>query len=263
MSTMRPQSSATPSSLLHGRIAVVTGATSGIGAAVAERFAAEGAQVTLLARRADRLGELTEHINSAGGTAIGVPVDVGDPEAVTTAADAIAARFGTVDVLVNNAGVMLPGEITQQPISEWQQMIDTNLLGALHAIRAFLPALIDAAGENGIADLINISSIGGKLVFPRYAVYGATKAALTQLSAMLRAELAPRNVRVSDVQPGLTESELAGNVTDSDSRAGLEEMFRNIAALRPADIADLAVYLISRPPHVNLSTLNIVPTRQT
>jgi NADP-dependent 3-hydroxy acid dehydrogenase YdfG len=117
--------------------------------------------------------------------------------------------------------------------------------------------------ENAIADLINISSIGGKLVFPRYAVYGATKAALTQLSAILRAELGPRNVRVSDVQPGLTESELAGNVTDSDSRAGLEEMFRNIAALRPADIADLAVYLISRPPHVNLSTLDIVPTRQT
>jgi NADP-dependent 3-hydroxy acid dehydrogenase YdfG len=97
----------------------------------------------------------------------------------------------------------------------------------------------------------------------RYAVYGATKAALTQLSAILRAELGPRNVRVSDVQPGLTGSELAGNVTDSDSRAGLEEMFRNIAALRPADIADLAVYLISRPPHVNLSTLDIVPTRQT
>lgn len=247
---------------MHGRIAVVTGAASGIGAAVAERFAAEGAQVALLARREDRLRELAEQINAAGGTAIGVPVDVGDREAVTAAAQTIAARFGTVDVLVNNAGVMLPGEITQQPISEWQRMIDTNLLGALHAVRAFVPALIDAADENAVADLINISSIGGKLVFPRYAVYGATKAALTQLSAMLRAELAPRNVRVTDLQPGLTESELAGNVTDSDSRAGLEEMFQDIAALRPADIADLIVYLISRPPHVNISTLDIVPTRQ-
>ena len=262
MSTTTSQPAPTAPGLMHGRTAVVTGAASGIGAAVAERFAAEGAQVALLARREDRLRELAAHINSAGGTAIGLPADVGDVAAVAAAAEKIAGDLGSVDVLVNNAGVMLPGEITEQPTSEWQRMIDTNLLGALHAVRAFVPALIDAAGETGVADLINISSIGGKLVFPRYAVYGATKAALTQLSAMLRAELAPRNVRVTDLQPGLTQSELAGNVTDSDSRAGLEEMFQNTPALRPADIADLAVYLISRPPHVNLSTLDIIPTSQ-
>ena len=174
----------------------------------------------------------------------------------------IAAELGAVDVLVNNAGVMLPGEITHQPMSEWQRMIDTNLLGALHATRAFLPALIDAAASRGVADLINVSSIGGRLVFPRYAVYGATKAGLTQLSAVLRAELAPQGVRVSDVQPGLTGSELASNVTDPSSRAGLEEMFTRIPALAPADVADLIVYLTSRPPHVNISTLDIVPTQQ-
>jgi NADP-dependent 3-hydroxy acid dehydrogenase YdfG len=99
-------------------------------------------------------------------------------------------------------------------------------------------------------------------VFPRYAVYGATKAALTQLSAMLRAELSPLGVRVTDLQRGLTDSELAGNVTDHHSRAGLEQMFTEIPSLRPADIADLIVYLISRPPHVNVATLDIVPTRQ-
>ena len=165
-------------------------------------------------------------------------------------------------MLVNNAGVMLPGEITSQPLSEWERMIDTNLSSALHAIRALLPALIDAARNDGVADLINISSIGGKLVFPRYAVYGATKAALTHLSAMLRAELSPLRVRVTDLQPGLTESELASNVTDADSRAGLEQMFSDIPALKAADIADLVVYLISRPPHVNISTVDIVPTKQ-
>jgi NADP-dependent 3-hydroxy acid dehydrogenase YdfG len=157
---------------------------------------------------------------------------------------------------------MLPGEITAQPVSEWQQMIDTNLVGALHTIRAFTPALIGASTAGGVADLINVSSIGGKLVFPRYAVYGATKAALTQLSAMLRAELAPHDVRVTDLQPGLTDSELAGNVTDSHSRAGLEQMFQTIPPLRPADIADLIVYVTSLPLHVNISTLDIVPTRQ-
>jgi NADP-dependent 3-hydroxy acid dehydrogenase YdfG len=247
---------------LHGRRVVVTGAASGIGAAVAERLAAEGAHVALLARRKERIRALAEQISSAGGTAIAVPADVGDLTAVTTAAEQIASALGTVDVLVNNAGVMLPGEITEQPISEWQRMIDTNLSGALHAIRAFVPALIDAARDRGVADLINVSSIGGKLVFPRYAVYGATKAGLTQLSAMLRTELSPHNVRVTDLEPGLTDSELAGNVTDSDSRAGLQQMFQSFPALDPSDIADLTAYLIRLPTHVNISTLDIVPTQQ-
>jgi NADP-dependent 3-hydroxy acid dehydrogenase YdfG len=260
MATSQPSSARR--ALLDGRVAVVTGAASGIGAAVAERLASEGARVALLARREGRLRALAERINSSGGTAHAIRADVTDSGALSAAADEIADVLGTVDVLVNNAGVMLPGEITSQPLSEWQRMIDTNLVGALNAIRALLPPLIDAAAARGVADLINVSSIGGKTVFPRYAVYGATKAALTQLSAMLRTELSPLGVRVSDLQPGLTESELAGNVTDADSRAGLDEMFEHIAPLTSADIADLIVYLVTRPPHVNISTLDIVPTRQ-
>jgi NADP-dependent 3-hydroxy acid dehydrogenase YdfG len=262
MSTTAPQRSVAGPRLLNDRVAVVTGASSGIGVAVAERFAAEGARVALIARRQERLRELTEQINSAGGTAISVRTDVADMAAVTSAAAQIAAELGPVDVLVNNAGVMLPGEIIEQPIAEWQRMIDTNLVGALHAIRSFVPALINAASARGVADLINVSSIGAKRVFPRYAVYGATKAGLTHLSAMLRAELAPQNVRVTDLQPGLTESELASHITDSNSRAELDNMFHDIPALAPSDIADLLVYLISRPQHVNVSTLDIVPTRQ-
>ncbi|MGB0098404.1 MAG: SDR family NAD(P)-dependent oxidoreductase [Solirubrobacteraceae bacterium] len=158
--------------------------------------------------RGCRLRELAEQINSGGGTALPIATDLTDIASVSAAAAQIAEALGTLNVLVNNAGVMLPGEITSQPLSEWERMIDTNLSSALHAIRALLPALIDAARNDGVADLINMSSIGGKLVFPRYAVYGATKAALTHLSAMLRAELSPLRVRVTDVQPGLTESEL-------------------------------------------------------
>ncbi|HEY3726185.1 MAG TPA: SDR family oxidoreductase [Solirubrobacteraceae bacterium] len=252
----------TADGLLGGRVAAVTGATSGIGAATVERLAFAGARVALLGRREQRLRALAERITSEGGTAIAVPADVGDNAALTSAAERIAAELGTVDLLVNNAGVMLPGEITSQPISDWQRMIDTNLVGALYAIRALLPRLIEAAASGGAADLVNVSSIGGKLVFPRYAVYGATKAALSQLSAMLRAELSPRGVRVTDLQPGLTESELAGNVTDPDSRAGLEQMFDGMQALRASDVADLILYVVSRPAHVNVSTLDIVPTAQ-
>jgi NADP-dependent 3-hydroxy acid dehydrogenase YdfG len=250
--------------LLGGRIAVITGAASGIGAATARRLAADGAHVALLARREDRLQALADEINTAGGgTAIAVRADVAQRAMLSAAAERIAAELGTVDIVVNNAGVMLPGEIGSQPLEEWQRMIDTNLVGALHATRALLPALIEAAQARGVSDLVNVSSVGRKLVFPRYAVYGATKAALTQLSAMLRAELSPRGVRVTDVEPGLTESELAGNITDAESRAGLDQMFEAIPALSSADVADLIAFVVSRPAHVNIPTLDIMPTTQT
>jgi NADP-dependent 3-hydroxy acid dehydrogenase YdfG len=248
--------------MLSGRVAAVTGAASGIGAATAQRLAREGARVALLARREDRLLVLADQINSDGGRAIAVRADVADRAALALAAERIAAELGAVDVVVNNAGVMLPGEIGSQPVEEWQRMIDTNLLGALNTIRALLPALTEAAQTRGAADLVNVSSIGGKAVFPRYAVYGATKAALTQLSAVLRAELAPHNVRVIDLQPGLTQSELVGNVTDAESRAGLDEMFDSFRALEASDVADLIAYLVSRPPHVSIASLDIVPTGQ-
>jgi len=263
MTTITSQPSLAPgTAVLRDRVAIVTGATSGIGAATAERIAAEGARVALLARREERLRALADRISSEGGTAIALAADVSDKDALASAAERVARDLGTVDLLVNNAGVMLPGEITTQPVAEWQRMIDTNLIGALNAIRALLPGLIGTAEAGRPADLINVSSIGGKLVFPRYAVYGATKAALTQLTAMLRAELAPRGVRVTDLQPGLTGSELAGNVTDPESRAGLEDMFKSMQALRASDVADLIVYVASRPAHVNISTLDLVPTQQ-
>jgi NADP-dependent 3-hydroxy acid dehydrogenase YdfG len=262
VNAINDQPGPTAPGLLTGRVAAVTGAASGIGAATAQRLAREGARVALLARREERLLALADQINSAGGSAIAVRADVADRAALALAAERIAAELGPVDVVVNNAGVMLPGEIGSQPVEEWQRMIDTNLVGALNTIRALLPALVATAQTRGAADLVNVSSIGGKLVFPRYAVYGATKAALTQLSAVLRAELAPHNVRVIDLQPGLTTSELAGNVTDAESRAGLDEMFDSFRALEASDVADLIAYLVSRPPHVSIASLDIVPTGQ-
>jgi NADP-dependent 3-hydroxy acid dehydrogenase YdfG len=263
MNSVTDRSPALANQLLQGRVAVVTGAASGIGSAIAEGLAAAGAHVALLARRGDRLLELAERIRAGGGIALALPADVTEPARLAEAAEGIRSELGTVDVLINNAGIMLPGPITDQPVAEWQRMIDTNLAGALNTIRAFIPDLLIAAAHDGVADLVNISSIGGKVAFPTYSVYGATKAALTQLSAVLRAELGGRDIRVTDLQPGLTESELADNVTDPDARAGLSDMFQAIPALKPADIADIVTHLVSRPAHVSVPTLDIVPTRQT
>lgn len=263
MNSVATQSPAHANRPLHGRVAVVTGAASGIGSAIAESLAATGARVALLARREDRLLELAERIRSDEGIALALPADVTQPARLAEAAEEIRSELGTVDIIINNAGIMLPGPITDQPVAEWQRMIDTNLTGALNTIRAFIPELLTAAEEHGVADLVNISSIGGKTAFPTYSVYGATKAALTQLSAVLRTELGGRDIRVTDLQPGLTESELADNVTDHDARTGLNDMFQAIPALKPADIADTVTYLISRPAHVSVPTLDIVPTRQT
>jgi NADP-dependent 3-hydroxy acid dehydrogenase YdfG len=168
-----------------------------------------------------------------------------------------AAELWQADVVWLDGGPAGP-----EKLAEWERMIDTNLSGALRAIRAFVPALLAAGESRGIADLVNVSSVGSKLVFPTYSVYGATKAALTQLSADLRAELGPRNVRVTDLQPGLTSSELADNVTDPQARDGLAAMFDAIPPLSGDDIADLVSYLFGRPAHVNVATLDIVPTRQ-
>jgi NADP-dependent 3-hydroxy acid dehydrogenase YdfG len=262
MSLAAPQPRSNSEPLLDGRVAVVTGAASGIGAAIARRLAAEGARVTLLARRQGRLDDVAAQIERAGGSALARAADVTDAGRLAAVANEVAAQFGTVDLLVNTAGVMLPGPIGDQPVAEWQRMIDTNLVGPLNAIRTFVPALTHAASKSGRADLVNVSSIAAKTVFPTYAVYGATKAALTQLSAGLRAELAPQDVRVTDLQPGLTDTELATHITDQDAREGLQAMLEVIPALHADDIADLICFVVSRPPRVNLPTLDMVPTRQ-
>ncbi|WP_035864070.1 SDR family oxidoreductase [Kitasatospora cheerisanensis] len=246
---------------LHGRTAVVTGAASGIGEAVARQLAADGARVALLARRAGRLERLAAEL---GPGAMPVPVDVTDQDSVDAARQRVREAFGRVDLVVNAAGVMLPNPVDDGRIDEWARMIDTNLTGVLRLVRAFGPDLVAAAADGATADLVNISSIGAHVVFPNYAVYGATKAAVTQLSAALRAEYGPRDVRVTAVEPGLTDTELGSHIDNPalgpDGQLGA--MFDAIGALSPADVADLVGYAASRPRHVNLRHLVVLPTRQ-
>ncbi|BAJ29465.1 MULTISPECIES: SDR family oxidoreductase [Kitasatospora] len=246
---------------LNGRTAVVTGAASGIGEATARQLAADGARVALLARRADRLTALAAEL---GPRALAVPADLTDQSSVDAARQTVHQAFGRIDLLVNAAGVMLPNPVDDGRIDEWTRMIDTNLTGALRMIRAFGPDLVAAAADGATADLVDISSIGADVVFPDYAVYGATKAALTQLSAALRSEYGPRDVRVTNIEPGLTATELGTHIDNPalgpDGQLGA--MFDAIGPLAAADIADLVGYATSRPRHVNLRQLVVLPTRQ-
>jgi NADP-dependent 3-hydroxy acid dehydrogenase YdfG len=247
---------------LADRVAVVTGASSGIGAATAASLAAAGAKVALLARRRERLDALVAQLAPSGAEVVAHQLDVTDEAAVDAAAAAIRARLGRVDLVFNNAGVMLPGPIAAQPRQEWQHQIDLNVSGLMHTIAAFLPQLVEAGAEGKTADLINTSSIAAQNIFPGFAVYSATKAFVTHLSRTLRAELGGQGVRVSTIEPGITETELQGHVTDAASRAWLAGAAETMELLQPRDVASVVTYLASRPRHVNLQSVTIMPTQE-
>ncbi|MEU9173267.1 SDR family oxidoreductase [Streptomyces sp. NPDC048420] len=247
---------------LAGRTAVVTGAASGIGEAVAVTLAAQGARVALLARRAERLDAVVEKIRADGGQALAVVADVTDDASVAAAVERIHEAYGSVDLVVNNAGVMQPNPIEDARVDEWQAMIDTNLTGVLRITGAFAKDLGEAAARGGSADLVNVSSIAAHLTgYPGVAVYGATKAAVTHLSALLRSEFGPRGVRVTNIEPGVTETEIVSHLDEGGQEmvGGLVEAF---GALAPGELADVVAYVASRPRHVNLRQVVVLPTRQ-
>ena len=238
------------------RTALITGASSGIGAATARTLAAAGHRVVLTARRADRLQALADEL---GPGARALPVDVADVDAVGT----LAERAGPdVDLVVANAGVMLPGAIEAGAVEEWRRMLDANLVGLLATVRAFLPGLLTHAAAGRPADLVVTSSIAARVAFPGYAVYTATKAAASALAGAIRTEVGGRGVRVTNVEPGLTATELGGHITDAERRAELGGMFEQIPALSAEDVAEVIAFAATRPAHVNLRHLELLPTRQ-
>ncbi|MCX6950987.1 MAG: SDR family oxidoreductase [Verrucomicrobia bacterium] len=258
---MNPNSTTSSLPLLN-RVAVVTGASSGIGAATARALAARGAKVALLARRKEMLDQHVAAITAAGGRALALAVDVTDQRSVEAAAQAVAAQLGTVSLVVNNAGVMLAAPVLDQRTSEWERMIDLNLMGAMRVIGAFTPALVEAAKTGSAADLINISSIGAQGVFPNFAVYCATKAAVSHLSRNLRTELGPKNVRVSMFEPGLVVTELAHHVGDQGAKEWIFGARQTMEVLQSEDVAETIAFTASLPRHVNLQQVTIMPTTQ-
>ena len=244
---------------LQGRVAVVTGASSGIGEATARAFVAGGARVALLARRRDRLDALAADL---GDDALAITADVADDAALAAAAAEVADRFGRPDLVVANAGVMLATRFAAQSAEDQDRMVDVNVAGVLKTARAFLPALREAAAAGGAADLVTVSSVAAHQRFDGYAVYCATKAAVTALAQGLRLELGAEGVRVTNVEPGLVESELAGHVTEPEAAAFLQQWRSSVGPITAAQLADSVAYAVSRPVGVNVPHLQVQPTTQ-
>ncbi|UGQ12019.1 SDR family oxidoreductase [Yinghuangia sp. ASG 101] len=246
---------------MTNRIALVTGATSGIGAAVAARLAADGASVALLARRRDRLGEVAGEITAAGGTALAVPADVTSEESVAAAAAEVRDRFGDIDLLVNNAGLMRVAPFADGSPGDWRRIVDVNLTGVVNVTHAFLPDLHRSAATR-TTDLINVSSIAGVHVNPGMAAYGASKAAVSHLTRTLRAELAGAGIRVTNLEPGMIGgTELADDFPD-DLRSRVDDLRATLPAVPVHEVADLVAYVVGRPRTVNLPHLVIQPSKE-
>ena len=242
---------------LADHVALVTGASSGIGEATARALAAEGAAVVLAARREGRLAELRQDVEAAGGRALVVPTDVTDRGAVQHLVDQAVDAFGRVDILVNNAGLMPLSLMKHLHEDEWHQMVDVNIKGVLHMLGAVLPVMLEQ--ERG--HIVNVSSVAGRRVSKGSAVYSATKFAVRALSEGLRKELTPEHgIRVTDVQPGAVATELPNTITDEAILQGFDQW--DFKFLEADDVARAIVYAVSAPAHVDVSELLIMPSEQ-
>jgi NADP-dependent 3-hydroxy acid dehydrogenase YdfG len=250
-------------STLTGTVALVTGASSGIGEATARRLAADGASVALVARRRDRLEVLAAEIEHAGGTALGVEADITDRAQAETALQQTVDRFGRLDILVNNAGLMLLGPVVGADPDEWDRMIAVNAQGLLYTTHAALPHLLKAAEDapRRVADIVNISSIAGRVAWNGYGVYNMTKFGVNGFTEALRQEVTKSHVRVGVLEPGGVATELGSHNTGS-VREEIDDFYATTETLVPEDVADGVTYMVSRPRHASISELWIMPTDQ-
>ena len=250
---------------LDGTTAVITGASSGIGDATARALAARGASVVAIARRADRLDALVKEIAADGGTALALPVDVTDADRLREAIDTAASAFGhdRIDILVNNAGIMLLGPAATASLEDWRHMVDLNLTALLTATHAALPHLLRAAesGPRQVADLVNVSSIAGRVARLGSNVYNATKFGVGAFSESLRQEFAGRHLRVSLIEPGAVDTELRDHLRPEILQAQMQR-FAGVKVLEAQDIADAIEYMVTRPRHVAINELMVRPTAQ-
>ncbi|WP_336632892.1 MULTISPECIES: SDR family NAD(P)-dependent oxidoreductase [unclassified Microbacterium] len=250
-------------SALEGTVALITGASSGIGAATARALAAEGAAVALVARRADRLDAVLAGIAAAGGSGTAIVADITERSEADAAVARAVGELGRLDILVNNAGLMLVGPIEQAPIEEWDRMIDLNLTAALSMTKAALPHLLASAEDDPrrVADVVNISSTAGRQVKRGSAVYNLTKHGLGAFSESFRQEFSARYVRMALVEPGAVDTELRDHIRDGVREGNLDRM-RTLDPLQADDIAEAVGYIVTRPRRQTINELLIRPTLQ-
>jgi len=242
---------------ISGKVVVITGASSGLGEATARLLANQGATVALAARRAERIDTLAAEINAAGGKALAVATDVTDREQVKALVDASAERFGRVDVMLNNAGLMPLAPLEELKTNEWDQMIDVNLKGVLNGIAAALPYM----KEQKSGHFINVSSVYGHKLGPDATVYCATKFAVRALSEGLRQEVKPYNIRTTVISPGAVATELLEHISDEAIQAQTKEFVSQIAV--PAEtFARMVAFAINEPANVDVNEILFRPTAQ-
>lgn len=244
--------------MLEGKVAIITGASSGIGEATARALSKAGAKVAIGARRTDRLEQIKSQIEKDGGEVFMQKLDVTKKVDCDSFVDAVIQKWGTVDILVNNAGLMPLDFFKNLKVSEWDQMVDVNIKGVLYCTGAVIPHLV--AKKSG--HIVNLSSVAGRIVFPAGSVYCATKHAVAAFSEGLRQEFSIRyNIRVTSIEPGVVATELNDTITD-ESLKGFVESVKKMVALQAEDIANAILFAVESPPHMNVNEILIRPTTQ-
>ena len=248
---------------LQGTVALVTGASSGIGEATAVALAEHGAAVAIAARRADRLDRLAATIADRGGKALAIEADVTSPEQAQALVERTVSKLGSLDTLINNAGVMLLGPTVGAPLEEGDQMVAINVQGLLYCAHAALPHLLSAAqdGPRQVADMVNISSVAGRVARSGSGVYNLTKHGVGAFSEALRQEVTGRHVRVSLVEPGAVATELRTH-NRPEIQEQIEARFDGVEILQAQDIADAITFIVTRPRRMAVNEVLIRPTNQ-
>ncbi|CAN5384108.1 SDR family NAD(P)-dependent oxidoreductase [soil metagenome] len=242
---------------LNGKVALVTGASSGIGEATAEALAGEGAAVAIAARRTDRLEGLAERLRKADAEVLTLALDVDDEAACRAAVRSTVDGLGGLDILVNNAGVMLLGAIEGADTTDWTRMIQTNVLGLMYLTHAALPHLLDRRGQ-----VVQVSSVAGRVAAKGAGVYNASKFAVNAFSESLRQEVTGRGVRVTLIEPGVVDTELRDHITDQTAKAAITERAGSMRQLQSGDVAAAIIYAVTQPEHAAVNEILVRPTDQ-
>jgi NADP-dependent 3-hydroxy acid dehydrogenase YdfG len=244
---------------LAGKVALVTGASSGIGEAAALCLAEAGATVVVCARRDDRLSELVARIEAAGGKALAIPGDMTVEDDARGAVDKTVTAFGRIDILINSAGIMEAGGIENCDTAIYRRVIDINLMGTVYASAAAVPHML----EQGGGDIITISSLAGRKGGPMTSAYSASKHAVNMMTDGMRQELGGRNIRVTTLMPGATETEVADSISDPQWRTAIKAHVSKEGAVKPRDIGEAIVFILAMPRRTNISEISIRPTIDT